>query len=87
MGACFFISFAYILVAMTHEGTTGSVPRPKWPELIYKKRKELKESQAEFGKRFDVSQAAVSDWERGISEPPAAVTWWLTEQGVANVGK
>lgn len=55
---------------------------PNWPELIKQKRLELGESQTEFGKRFGVSHASVSDWERGISEAPYAVTWWLHEEGV-----
>lgn len=42
----------------------------------------------EFGARFNVSQAAVSDWERGISEPPAVVTWWLTHgEGAGDDGQ
>ena len=50
---------------------------PKWHELIKAKRLELSESQAEFGARFGVTYAAVSEWERGVSEAPARVTWWL----------
>lgn len=38
------------------------------PVLIKNKRSELKETQAEFGRRFGVSNAAVSDWESGKSE-------------------
>lgn len=38
------------------------------PQQIKNKRKSLKESQTVFGKRFEVSHAAVSDWESGKSE-------------------
>lgn len=71
---------------MKHEGTTqkSPVPRPKWPEIIRQKRKNLGETQAEFGKRFKFSQVAVSDWERGVSEPPAVVTYWLYTEGVVD---
>jgi DNA-binding XRE family transcriptional regulator len=37
-------------------------------ELIIGTRKLLKESQEEFGKRFDLSHASVSDWESGKTE-------------------
>lgn len=37
-------------------------------DLIKQKRLELKESQAEFGKRFGLSHAAISDIERGITK-------------------
>lgn len=40
---------------------------------ILQKRTELKESQTEFGKRFNVSHVAVSDWETGKSEAPYKV--------------
>jgi transcriptional regulator with XRE-family HTH domain len=36
-------------------------------KLIIDKRAELKESQAEFGKRFGLSHAAISDMERGVT--------------------
>jgi transcriptional regulator with XRE-family HTH domain len=36
-------------------------------ELLKAKRLELHESQAEFGKRFGVSHAAISDIERGVT--------------------
>ncbi len=36
-------------------------------EIIRLKRKELKESQGRFGKRFGISHAAVSDLERGVT--------------------
>lgn len=36
-------------------------------DLIKQKRLELKESQSEFGKRFGLSHAAISDIERGVS--------------------
>jgi DNA-binding XRE family transcriptional regulator len=37
-------------------------------ELIIGTRKLLKESQGDFAKRFGVSHASVSDWEKGKSE-------------------
>lgn len=37
----------------------------KIAELIKNKRAELNESQEEFGKRFNLSHAAISDLERG----------------------
>lgn len=37
----------------------------KIKDLVKNKRLELKESQSEFAKRFDVSHAAISDMERG----------------------
>ncbi len=48
-----------------------------WSELVKIKRELLGESQGAFGKRFGVSHAAVSDWERKVSGPPGAVTWFL----------
>ena len=69
----------------TEGNNTGVAPvTPKWPELIKQKRADLSESQTVFGKRFGVSHAAVSDWERGVSEPPAAVIWWLAQEGVGD---
>lgn len=44
-----------------------------FPELIRSTRKELNETQTAFAKRFDVSHAAVSDWERGICQAPYSV--------------
>lgn len=44
-----------------------------FPEAIKEKRKELLETQTEFGRRFGVSHASVSDWERGVSEAPYEV--------------
>ena len=39
----------------------------KIKELIKNKRIELKESQEDFGKRFGLSHAAISDLERGVT--------------------
>ena len=50
---------------------------PRWNTLIKQTRRRLKESQRAFGERFGVTQSAVSDWERGMTYPPADVTWWL----------
>lgn len=51
--------------------------KSNFPELIKRKRLEFGETQSDFGKRFGVSHAAVSDWESGKSEAPYAVTEWL----------
>lgn len=66
---------------MQNEGNnTGVAPTAQnLGQRLRKKRKELGENQETFAARFNVSQAAVSDWERGISEPPAAVILWLLE--------
>lgn len=42
-------------------------------EMIKAKRKNLKETQEEFGKRFEVSHASVSDWEANKTEAPYKV--------------
>ena len=39
-----------------------------FPELIKSARLKLGETQAEFGKRFGVSHASVSQWETGVSQ-------------------
>lgn len=44
-----------------------------FPQLIADTREKLSESGIVFGRRFGVSHAAVSDWERGKSEAPYAV--------------
>lgn len=64
---------------MQNEGITSQASNstPDWAEKIKQKRKTLGESQAVFARRWNVSQVAVSDWERGVSEPPAAVLWWV----------
>jgi len=36
-------------------------------DLVKNKRKQLGESQREFGKRFNLSHAAISDMERGVT--------------------
>ena len=46
-----------------------------FPALIKGKRIWLKESQTEFGKRFGVSHAAVSDWESGKTEVEDSFDW------------
>lgn len=43
------------------------------PKQIYKVRTELGESQSQFGERFGLSQAAISDYENGKSEAGYAV--------------
>lgn len=64
---------------MQNEGITKSAPQ--WGEIIKQKRRELRESQMVFGHRWSVSQATVSDWERGVIDPPGELTWWLTHEG------
>lgn len=58
---------------------------PDWANLIWQYRHTLGESQTVFGKRFGVSAASVSDWERSVNEAPYRVTWmlyWMTFYGV-----
>jgi len=43
------------------------------PQQIKEKRKDLGETQAQFGKRFGKSHAAVSEWESGKAEAPYVV--------------
>jgi DNA-binding XRE family transcriptional regulator len=43
------------------------------PGHIKAKRQKLKETQAQFGKRFGKSHAAVSEWESGKAEAPDVV--------------
>ena len=43
------------------------------PQQIKGKRKDLGETQAQFGKRFGKSHAAVSEWEAGKAEAPYVV--------------
>lgn len=50
-----------------------------WAKLLKQKRRQLGETQAEFGKRFGVSFVAVSYWEAGKRDIPGEVTWWLSE--------
>lgn len=66
---------------MQNTGITNADPlqRPLWAELIKQKRLALKESQTVFGWRWGVTHAAVSYWESGQADPPAAVIWWLTQ--------
>lgn len=49
------------------------------PQLIKNKRLSLKESQNEFGKRFGVTHASVSDWETGKSEAGYKVIEFVLE--------
>lgn len=49
----------------------------KFEELIKNKRIKLKETQEEFGKRFNVSHASVSDWESGKSAAPYKVLYFI----------
>lgn len=46
-----------------------------FPHRIKHLRQKRNLSQQTFGRRFGVSAAAVSDWERGVSEAPYAVIW------------
>lgn len=52
---------------------------PRFALLVKQVRKELNETQEEFGKRFNVSQPAVAQWELGQSEPTAEVVMWIME--------
>lgn len=73
-----FIAIAYAVVTMK---LTQSIKQtPRWATLVRQARNRLKLSQEDFGKLFGVSQASVSDWERGINEPSGDVTWYLYQQ-------
>lgn len=50
------------------------------PELIKSKRKQLKETQKDFGKRFNVSHVAVGYWESGVVEAPYKVLYFIFGQ-------
>lgn len=54
--------------------------RPNWGKLIKKRRLQMKLSQTELGSMFGVTHAAVSDWERNVTDPPGDVTWFLYQQ-------
>jgi transcriptional regulator with XRE-family HTH domain len=45
---------------------------PEWAQRVTALRRKLGLKQAEFGKHFSVTQAAVSKWENGQKEPSAA---------------
>jgi DNA-binding transcriptional regulator YiaG len=53
---------------------------PTWAIQIKTVRRSLQESQAEFGLRWGVTKQAVSFWENGIYEPPAAVIVYVFGQ-------
>ena len=45
--------------------------RPEWANRIIALRKELGLLQAQFAELLQVTQAAISQWESGVSEPSA----------------
>jgi transcriptional regulator with XRE-family HTH domain len=45
------------------------VSTPEWAQRVFALRKRLRLKQVEFGARFGVTQAAVSQWENGAKEP------------------
>jgi transcriptional regulator with XRE-family HTH domain len=47
------------------------VARPEWADRIVALRKQLGLLQTQFAERLQVTQAAVSQWESGASEPSA----------------
>lgn len=51
------------------------------PTAIYDLRCRLGESQPVFGARFRVTGQAVSNWERGVREPPMRVVIWVVNDG------
>ncbi len=57
-------------------------PIPKWAKLIKTERKRLGLSQQMFGHMFGVSHVAVGYWERGETDPPGSVTYYLYERKV-----
>lgn len=54
------------------------------PGRVKECRLHLKESQGEFGERFDVSHAAVSEWEAGKSNVPNRVIEFVLDQNWPN---
>ena len=59
---------------------------PHWDTLVRQKRRKLRETKAEFGRRFGVTGQAVLYWETGRNSPPNVVTWWLYLDAI-KVGK
>lgn len=51
----------------------------KIPEYIKAKRRQLRETQGQFGKRFGVSYATISAWESGKAEAPYMVIEFCLE--------
>jgi transcriptional regulator with XRE-family HTH domain len=47
------------------------VARPEWATRIVALRKQLRLLQTQFAERLQVTQSAISQWERGASEPSA----------------
>ena len=45
--------------------------RPEWATRIIALRKQLRLLQTQFAERLQVTQSAISQWERGASEPSA----------------
>ncbi len=45
----------------------------KIQDIVKMTRENLKETATEFGTRFDVTHAAVGNWERGLRQPPSGV--------------
>ena len=45
--------------------------RPEWATRIVALRKQLRLLQTQFSERLQVTQSAISQWERGASEPSA----------------
>lgn len=45
--------------------------RPEWATRIVALRKQLRLLQTQFAERLQVTQSAISQWERGASEPSA----------------
>lgn len=54
---------------MLSRGSRAIGTTPGWSQRISALRKELRENQAEFAKRFKVTQTMVSYWESGTKEP------------------
>ena len=54
---------------MLSRGRRATGTAPDWAQRVLALRKELRENQVEFAKRFKVSQTTVSYWESGRKEP------------------
>lgn len=54
------------------------------PNLIRKTRKQLNETQTQFGKRFDVTRTAIEGWEIGRRQAPYSVIEFVLERIIGN---
>lgn len=58
-------------------GNNTQAKLPEYAATIKALRLHLGESQESFGRRFGVTKQAVNNWEKGRTEPTAAVLIWV----------